>query len=202
VKKTLLIITWSIMMLHKITAQRKQGVENYNMLMPGSKNVWVPVIHFKGSKNFYAKASYNYEELNTASLYAGKTFEGGKKITYAVTPMAGVVFGKFKGVSAAANREINISELNFSAQMQYIISTVAKEENFFYNWCELSHNFLKKFYGGISLQQTLIYNNKMQTEAGALIGFNACNITIPLYVFNPLSAQRHFIAGFIIEWGQ
>ncbi len=199
-KKTLLIITWSIMMLHKLSAQSKHGVENYNILTPGKESVWVPVIHFEGRKNFYAEARYNYEDVNTASVYAGKSFEGGKKITYNITPMAGVVFGRFNGVSAAVNTSADYRQLNVSAQIQYTINTSGMREHFFYNWCEISHRFFKKLYGGASLQQTLVRNNRMQHEAGALLGFNAGKFTVPLYVFNPFTQSRHFIAGFIVEW--
>ena len=80
-----------------VKAQSTKTVENYNILNPGNEYLWMPVVHYKGRKNFYAEARYNYEDVNTASLYAGKSFSGGKKLEFTVTPMAGVVFGKYFG---------------------------------------------------------------------------------------------------------
>lgn len=199
-KKTLLIITWSIMMQLNTAAQSTKTVENYSILNPGNEYVWMPVVHYKGRKNFYAEARYNYEDVNTASIYAGYNFKGGKKMEFTVTPMTGVVFGKYSGVSTAVNTEIDYKGFNFCSQLQYTTNTKNNMENFFYNWAEMSHSFLKKIYGGISIQQTMLYKNRMTTEAGLLLGFSSGKITVPLYVFSPLSKQKSVTLGLIVEW--
>jgi hypothetical protein len=182
------------------TAQSTKTVENYNILNPGKEYIWMPVVHYKGSKNFYAEARYNYEDINTASVYGGKSFTGGKKMSFSITPMAGLVFGKYKGVSAGLNSEADYGGLNFSSQLQYTINTKNKMENFFYNWVEISHSFLKKMYAGISLQQTILYKNGVTTAPGILLGFSSGNITVPLYLFNPASKQKSAVLGLIVEW--
>jgi len=97
VKKTFLIITWSILMLHKAGAQSKTGIENYNFLSSGETYVWMPVVHHLGKKGLYTEMRYNYEDRNTASVYVGRDFSNEKTIRYSFKPMLGIVFGKFKG---------------------------------------------------------------------------------------------------------
>lgn len=198
-KKTLLIIIWSITMQPDVTAQSAKTVETYNIL---SRNeyVWMPVIHYKGHKSFYAEARYNYEDIKTAAVYAGKNYSRGNKVQYSITPMAGVVFGRFNGISTAVNSEINYKGLNFSGQSQYTLNTKNKMENFFYNWMELSHSFCKTLYGGISLQQTFLHKGRLTTQAGLLFGFSAGKVTVPVYVFNPLSHQKSITVGLIAAW--
>lgn len=185
-----------------VTAQSTKTVENYSILNPGNEYVWMPVVHYTGSKKFYAEARYNYEDINTASVYAGRSFKGGKKTAFTITPMAGVVFGKYNGVSAGANSEIDIAGFNFCSQLQYTVNIKNNMENFFYNWAEVSHTFLKKMYGGISIQQTMLHKTQLVNEAGLLLGFSAGKITIPLYVFNPFSKQKTVTLGLIVEWGK
>jgi hypothetical protein len=200
VKKSLLIITWSIMMQPDLQAQAQHGVENYNILNPGKEYVWVPVIHYKGNSNFYAEGRYNYEELNTGSFYLGRSFEGGKKWEYSITPMLGLVFGRYKGFSAATNTDIDYGRFNFSGQLQYTINKNDRKENFFYNWSELSYRFFEKLYGGTSIQQTVLYKGRMSTEAGLLLGYSSGKITVPVYLFNPFKNNRNLVVGLIVEW--
>jgi hypothetical protein len=201
VKKSLLIFIWSIMMLlPEVKAQSKKAVENYSILNPGKEFVWMPVIRYKGKKNFYTEARYNYEELNTGSLYMGRSFNGGKKAEYSVTPMLGIVFGKYNGASAALNTDIDYNRFNFSAQLQYTVNTADKAQNFFYNWSEISCRFLKKMYGGISIQQTQLYQTELATQTGLLLGFSSGKITVPVYLFNIAQKQKSLTAGIIYEW--
>lgn len=183
-----------------IQAQAQHGVEQYNILQPGRGCQWVPVLHYKGRNKLYAEARYNYEEIHTGSLYAGRSFEGGKKWEYSVTPMLGVVFGRYKGFSAAVNTMLDHSGFNFSGQLQYTINSNSRDENFFYNWSELSLRFFDKLYGGVSIQQTALYKSSTTTEAGLLLGYNSGKITIPVYFFSPLKNNRNLIVGLIIEW--
>lgn len=199
-KKSLLIITWSIMMLPDVQAQAQHGVENYNILHTGNEHLWVPVIHYKGSNKLYAEARYNYEDINTGSVYAGRSFEGGKKWEYSITPMLGWVFGRYKGFSAATNAEVDYGRFNFSGQLQYTINNKNRNENFFYNWSELSYQFFDKLYGGVSIQQTALYKNSLGTETGLLLGYSSGKITVPVYLFNPLKNNRNLVLGLIIEW--
>lgn len=182
-------------------AQTKSGVESYHSLSRNEAYVWMPVLNYTNKHGFYGEARYNYEELQTGSLYAGKNFSGGKKINYSVTPMLGVVFGKYNGGSAALNVDFEYEKIFFSAQLQYTVNKENKEENFFYNWSELGSKIGNKFYGGISMQQTKLYADKMSADMGLLLGFETGKITIPVYLFNPFSEKRNLVLGLIIEWG-
>jgi hypothetical protein len=182
-------------------AQTKSGVESYHSLSRTESYVWMPVLNYTNKHGFYGEARYNYEQLQTGSLYAGKNFSGAKKINYSVTPMLGVVFGKYNGGSAALNVDFEYEKIFFSAQLQYTVNKENKEENFFYNWSELGSKIGNKFYGGISMQQTKLYADKMSADMGLLLGFETGKITIPVYLFNPFSEKRNLVLGLIIEWG-
>src|SRR5262245_2731577 len=47
----------------------------------------------------HLEARYNYEALETASLWAGCNFSFGEKLVFEITPMLGAVFGDMRGVA-------------------------------------------------------------------------------------------------------
>jgi hypothetical protein len=181
-------------------AQVKSGLENYHSISAGSSLTWMPVLHYVNKHRWYTEARYNYEDINTGSVYVGKNISGGKKMTYTLTPMAGIIFGQYKGFAAAMNFELSCSKLFFSGQFQYSINKTNSANNYFYNWSELSWQFYERLYGGLSIQQTAMYRGKLKTSAGLLIGFEAKQFTIPVYLFDPLSDNRNLVVGLNVEW--
>jgi hypothetical protein len=181
-------------------SQAKSGVENYNTLRSHQPFEWMIIAHHMNKRSLYYELRYNYEAPGSGSVYVGKNFTGGKKIKYAATPMLGIVVGKYNGASVGLNMELNYKKISGSSQAQYTASKDNSAENFYYNWSELSWQPLEWMYAGISLQQTKQYKNSFISEAGILLGFEIKNITIPLYIFSPLSYKRNFIIGVNIEW--
>jgi len=182
------------------TAQSKSGIENYNFLSTKEPYVWMPVIHHVSKKGIYTELRYNYEELKTASVYAGKSFDKKGKLEYTITPMLGLVFGNFNGGSIALNIEATHKKTFVSMQTQYTISNDNVKNNFFFNWTELGYQPLKWLYAGVSTQQTIQYSGNVQSEYGMLTGFIIKKITIPVYAFSPFSKNQNFIIGINTEW--
>lgn len=199
-KRNLLIIIWSILMLPKANAQSKSGIESYHFLSNNAAYVWMPVVHHVGKKGFYTEMRYNYEELNTASVYAGKSFSRDSALNFTVTPMLGLVFGKYNGASVALNAEAEYKKIFMSVQTQYTISRTGAADNFFYTWAETGYQPVKWFYAGVSAQLTKIHVEKAEPEYGALIGFNIKKINIPVYIFSPFSKTQNLIIGINAEW--
>lgn len=187
-------------MLHKATGQSKTGIENYNFLSNREAYTWMPVVHHLGKKGLYTEMRYNYESRNTASVYVGKSFERDRTISYSFKPMLGIVFGKFNGGSLALNADAGYKKIFASMQTQYTISKAGVEEDFFSNWSELGYQLVKWFYTGLSTQLTRLYKTNVEAEYGMLVGFTLKKLTIPVYVFSPLSNNRSFIIGINTEW--
>ena len=180
-------------------SQAKTGVENYSLLSRGDNYVWMPVIHYQSKKGIYAELRYNYEELNTVSLYGGKTFAGGKELQFSITPMIGFAVGDFNGVSFATNTEVEWKNIYLSAQSQFSMSTKTGEPDFFFSWSELAYNFSKNIFGGLAIQYTR-QQGLNETEPGVVAGVNLKDFSIPVYVFNPFSSKPYFIVGLNYEF--
>ena len=158
---------------------------------------WVPVLSYCTPGDWYFEARGNYEAINSASLYVGKTFEKKGTVSYSVTPMAGLVTGSFNGGSVGANVTLDYKNLSFSSQSQYTGSILNPLRNFTYSWSDLTYEVKGWVAAGASVQQT-----RSVIEKGILLTGIYKNWSIPLYVFNPASCKRYFVLGLIVAWGR
>ncbi len=179
--------------------QAKSGVENYNLLGQGNEYAWMPVVHYQTNKGMYAELRYNYEDLKTLSLYAGKTFTGGSVFQYSFTPMVGYCIGQFTGLSLATNAEAEWKDFYVSTQTQYSIGTKKDMANFFFSWSEAGYNVFRNFFAGLAVQYTR-QQGVNDIEPGFVTGFNFKNISTPLYVFSPFQPGRFIVLGFNYEY--
>jgi hypothetical protein len=158
---------------------------------------WVPVLSYCTPENWYIEARGNYEVINSASLYFGKDFKKKALISYSITPMAGLVMGAFNGGSVGANVALDYKKISFSSQSQYTFSIKNQATNFTYSWADLTYQLREWVSTGVSLQQT-----RRLFEKGILIRGTYKNLSIPVYVFNPIKSERYFVLGFNVEWSR
>ena len=185
---------------HKVIAQQHGGVEQYYYMGRYRTFTIVPVAYYQSSQNWYAEGRYNYEALNTLSLYLGKTFEKKAAFSYTASPIAGVVLGQMNGGSIGINLEMGYRRFYFNTQSQYTFSVQQQAKNFIYSWSDLTYRFSENFSAGLSLQQTKLYQVNGAFERGFLIKPGFKNLSFPLYVFMPETSGRYFVLGINYEW--
>ncbi|MEO6330458.1 MAG: hypothetical protein ABIO55_16100 [Ginsengibacter sp.] len=190
-------------MLYNVTiSQTHGGVEQY--YYPGNKRISaiVPRVYFQNKKNWYGEVRYNYDDLETISFNAGKTFSNDDIISYTVTPIAGIMAGKSTGALLGLNGELDYKKLFFTAESQYAFSAKSRTGNFFYNWSELGYQVTGNIYTGLALQVTRLYKTTSSIEPGFMTGASFNNWTFPMYIFNPMNNSRYFVLGINIEWNK
>ena len=181
-----------------VYAQAKSGVENYNFLSRGQKHVWMPVLHYETRQGVYAELRYNYEDVQTLSIFGGKTIRGSKSLIYVITPMVGFSIGKFTGFSLAANTEFEWSKFYLSCQSQYSIATEKNTPSFFFNWSEIGYNLSPTFFAGLAMQYTG-ERNMSDMKPGLMMGLNFNNFSLPCYFFKPFGLESFFIVALNFE---
>jgi hypothetical protein len=163
-------------------------------------SVFVPRLYYRSRNNWYGEVRYNYDEIRTFSLYAGRTFSKQDSLSWSFTPVAGALLGKLKGGAAGLNVAVNYRKWYFSSVGQYVLSWQNKHDNFNYSWSELGYQATHRFYAGLALQQTRLYDTKNKWEPGVQIGVLLNKWTFPVYVFNPMGNDRRFVIGITREW--
>lgn len=180
--------------------QTAGGIEQYHYVGNQDNTVIVPVVHFQSKKGWYGEARYNYDELNTFSVYGGKTFSWNRAVAFSVTPLLGVSVGQLHALSTGNNIDASYQNFFFSSQSQYTFSTRAREENYFFSWIEAGYQPSNWLYAGLTMQHTRVYKTPHLVEPGILLGFSFKRWSLPLYYFNPLKKDQFFIIGVNWEW--
>src|SRR4051812_3367456 len=134
IKNYSILIVALLLMNNTGFSQAEMKLEQYHVVDPHQAYTYMPVMHYQHKKNWYAEARYNYEEVETFSLYLGRAFTGGNDLNYSFVPMLGGSMGKFKGVSTALNIELEYNKFFFSSQSQYSMPTSQYGQNYWYSW--------------------------------------------------------------------
>jgi hypothetical protein len=194
------LIIISVFMYHTASCQSRTGVEEFFYIGHNVPSTVVPRIYFQDYGGWYGEARFNYEEARTFSLYGGKTFSKRNDLSFSVTPVIGLVWGKFKGGSAGVDLEMDYGRLTFCSAVQYTRSGSDRRSDFFYAWSELGCQVTSRFYMGLALQQTCVWRTGLNWDPGLQIGFLINKWTFPLYIFDPAGSNRHFVLGVTREW--
>jgi hypothetical protein len=197
--QSLLFIIIYLLTCFSANAQSKWVFEHYNYIQQAENTVFVPMLHFQTKNNWYIEFRYNYEDAQTASLFGGKTINGGGEFEYSITPMAGFSAGLFTGVSLAATTEAEWKRFYVWAQTQYSIGTKKSVPDFFFNWSELGYNISDRFFGGLAMQFTRQEGQNI-FEPGFVAGFNYKNLSFPVYVLSPFQQGRYYVIGLNYEY--
>lgn len=189
-----------VLFADKIPAQG--SIEQYTYMAQNKTLTFVPVVRYRSTTRWYAEARYNYEETNTFSLYAGKTFSNTGKLSYSITPLLGGVIGNFKGGSIGLNLTLDYRYFFFSSQSQYTFSGESESNNFLFSWSEIGYQPLDWFYFGVSAQHT--YYPEINTESfepGVVVGFEFGKWTFPIYCFSIGEVSRYLVLGINLDVG-
>jgi hypothetical protein len=181
-------------------AQSEAGFEQYTYIGGAQGNTIAPLIHYQTKNKWYTEARYNYEDLQTFSLYAGRTFSSARAFEYSFTPMVGAMAGKLQGGLLGLNMNLGYKNFYFSSQSQYAVSATGRNDNFFFSWSEFGYQPLTWIYGGVSLQHTQLYNTASTMEPGILLGVSIKQWTIPVYGFNIFHGEQYFVVGINWQW--
>ena len=118
-------------------------------------------------RRLHLEARYNYEDLDTSSIFAGYNFHAGQVFQFALTPMLGGVFGNSNGIAPGFSFELNYKSWTISSEGEYFFSGGERESNFFYSWSELVYSPADWFWFGVAGQRTRAYKTDLDLQRGS-----------------------------------
>jgi len=131
------------------------------------------------------EARNNYEALDTGSLFVGRKFSGGEALTWELTPILGVVFGKTQGIAPGFKATLAYGIVDFYVESEYLRDSKVREDSFTYAWSELGVSPAKWLRFGIVAQRTRAYESERDIQRGPFAQLIAGKLTLGAYVFNP-----------------
>jgi len=140
----------------------------------------------------HLEARYNYEAIDSGSLFVGWTFSGGNKLTWELTPILGAVFGQKEGIAPGFEASLAYGIVDFYTETEYVRDTEVKEDSFTYSWNELGISPLAWLRVGIVGQRTMVYQSERDIQRGLFAQFMYRKATLGFYIFNPDDSDNRF----------
>lgn len=148
----------------------------------------------------HLEARYNYEDLDTGSLWAGYNFSGGDELAWAITPMLGAVFGRTEGVAPGYEITLSWRKLELYSEGEYVVNTDDSSESFFYSWSTLTLAPVEWFYFGLVGQRTKVRGGEREYEPGVIVGFIIDKVDLSAFVLNPEDDDPTFVFSFGVSF--
>jgi hypothetical protein len=159
------------------------SVSAMGYLVPESRDYVQPTVSADHDW-LHLEGRYNYENLETGSLWVGYNLGGGEKLVWALTPMVGGVFGDTTGVAPGYEGSLSWKGLELYSEGEFVFDTGNSSGNFFYTWSELSYSPWEWFRFGLAAQRTKAYQTDLDIQRGVLVGFSYKKVDFTTYVFN------------------
>lgn len=190
-KKVLLGVIFSLCLLPFTRAQDSgsSGAKQWNfgadanLYFFSDEFIILPVLRADKNK-LHLEARYNYEDLETFSAWVGYNMMGGNKVTYTITPMAGVLVGNVNGISAGLEMTFGWKGFELYSESENVFDFEGHEYNFFYNWTDLTWAPKDWLWVGLSGQRTRLYQTDLDIQRGLLLGGALKNWELTGYLYN------------------
>jgi hypothetical protein len=134
--------------------------------------------------HLHLEVRYQYEGLDTTSLWAGANFHTGEAWSFDATMMLGLVMGDLDGVAPRYRLSLSHTWFTLASEGEYFASTKSQDDNFLYSWTEASGSPTDWFRAGIAAQRTRAYQSDLSIQRGLFVGFTYKSFDAAAYVFN------------------
>lgn len=149
----------------------------------------------------HLEGRYNYEDLQTLSVFGGYNFHMGDKLVLDVTPMIGFAIGKTTAIIPAVELTLSYGRFELYNESEFLIDLDDAEFNFFYAWTELNYYPLDWLSLGLVATRTRLFETDLAIQRGFSAGFYVGRFSLYGALMN-LGAEEAYVflsAGYSIE---
>jgi hypothetical protein len=137
----------------------------------------------KGS--LHLEARYNYEALNTGSLWLGWNLSWGSGPKLTLTPEMGGVFGAVVGLAPGVEWDLTWGPLEVQSQNEFLFDFTDWSASDYNYWAEVRLWLCTWLRSGVALQHTRAIETHRPAQWGPLLGVNVWRITVSAYWMLP-----------------
>ena len=170
------------------------SVSMYGYFVPDSRDYVQPTMTADRGR-LHLEARYNYEDVDTGSVWIGYNFSVGDTLSLEFTPMLGSVFGSSSGFAPGYKATLSWSQLELYTEGEYVFDSVESSDSFFYTWSELTFAPVSGFRIGMVVQRTALYQSDFSVQRGLLAAFSHNALELTACIFNPDANQPVAVLG-------
>lgn len=150
-------------------------------------------------KRLHLEPRYNYESLETFSMFAGYNIGGGKKFTYFITPMLGAVMGRVNGIAPGLEADLGLGRFDFYTEMEYLFDLNDKHDSYYYVWSHFRYGITKWMAAGIAGGRNRVYRNDVDVQRGVSLGFTKGRFNVTGYYYNPFTPENYGSVSLFVQ---
>jgi len=148
----------------------------------------------------HLEARYNYENLDTASVWVGYNAGFGDSLSVDFTPMLGVVSGDTNGIAPGYHLTIGWRSFDFYSEGEYVFDQDDRSDSYFYSWSELGWSPSDWLRLGLAAQRTRLYKADRDIQRGFFVGASFSGVSLGAYVFNPDQDDPTYVASIAVAF--
>ena len=148
----------------------------------------------------HLEARYNYEALDTASLWAGYNMAFGDELSLELTPMLGAAFGDLYGPTIGYLGTLGWRRLELYSAGEYLFDLEDHDDSYLYSWTQLTVSALEHVQLGLVSQRTRAYESDIDIQRGLLLGLDFEPASLTLNVFNLDRSDPIWIVSLSAGW--
>jgi hypothetical protein len=185
----------SLLMLVQSGSGWSASAAAYGYAVPEQRD-FVMVVAPADLRWVHLEARYNYEGLDSGSVFLGVNAGAGEQLRLEVTGMVGTVFGDTAGVAPALRVTLTWWKFDLSTENEYVVDVRVVGACFFYSWSELGLSPLPWLRLGVVAQRTRAITSPLDIQRGVLVGVRPLPaLSLTLYQLNLGWAAPTFIAA-------
>lgn len=161
---------------------------------PPEESAYFSPIFYADRGRLHLEARYNYEGIDTGSIFVGRAFETGENVTLTAIPMFGLVLGSTTGVAPGAEIEIAWRKLAVYAESEYVIDLEENDSSFLYTWLETTFAPTEWIRFGLVSQRTRTYESGLDIQRGLLVELSHRTVSFGFHWFNPDRSEDQVFA--------
>lgn len=185
-----LALSWVAIVLPLVTVSPSRaaqptayGVSAFYYVVPDDRNYLQPTLR-ADIERAHLEARYNYEGLETVSMWIGYNLSASKMISVEVTPLVGLVFGGPTGIAPGASLSLGWQRFELYTEGEYVYDFDDTSESFFYSWSELTAGIMQRLRGGIAVQRTQTFETPREFQGGVLLGVRVGALELTGHIFD------------------
>jgi len=171
----------------------------YTYLVPDDSNYAQPTLTADRDR-LHLEARFNYENLDTASVWVGYNFSGGAKLAWELTPLLGGVFGDTAGFAPGYKGSVSWRKIELYSEGEYVLDARETSDSFFYNWSELTLAPVEWLRAGIAVQRSRVFETPLDIQRGLFVAATIRFVTVSLYEFNAFWTTPTWVAGLGVRY--
>lgn len=150
---------------------------------PGSEDRLTPIVYADRAA-LHLEARYNYEDLETLSVFGGWAFAFEGEFEASFTPMLGVVTGDTDGLAPGLEFDLGWRDFAWYGESEYLFDRDDSDDDFFYSWSTLTYGFTDGLAAGMVVERSKLVDTDWSLQRGLALELAHGSLGLSLYAYN------------------